>query len=72
MVERDHQARKLRQQSIRLVGVRGSGAPSLVAWALDITPLDPISFGLVFERFLNPERISMPDFDIDCGQERRD
>jgi DNA polymerase-3 subunit alpha len=54
------------------VGVRGSGATSLVAWALDITNLDPIRFGLVFERFLNPERISMPDFDIDFCQERRD
>jgi len=54
------------------VGVRGSGAASLVAWSLDITPLDPIRFGLFFERFLNPERISMPDFDIDFCQERRD
>jgi len=54
------------------VGVRGSGATSLVAWSLDITNLDPIRFGLVFERFLNPERISMPDFDIDFCQERRD
>ena len=54
------------------VGVRGSGATSLVAWALEITNLDPIRFGLVFERFLNPERISMPDFDIDFCQERRD
>ncbi len=43
----------------------GSGATSLVAWSLDITNLDPIRFGLLFERFLNPERISMPDFDID-------
>jgi DNA polymerase III subunit alpha len=54
------------------VGVRGSGASSLVAWALDITNLDPLRFGLFFERFLNPERISMPDFDIDFCQERRD
>src|ERR1051326_6065273 len=54
------------------VGVRGSGATSLVAWSLDITNLDPLRFGLVFERFLNPERISMPDFDIDFCQERRD
>ncbi|MEE8439758.1 MAG: DNA polymerase III subunit alpha [Micropepsaceae bacterium] len=54
------------------VGVRGSGATSLVAWALDITNLDPLRFGLVFERFLNPERVSMPDFDIDFCQERRD
>ena len=54
------------------VGVRGSGASSLVAWALYITNLDPLQFGLFFERFLNPERISMPDFDIDFCQERRD
>jgi DNA polymerase-3 subunit alpha len=54
------------------VGVRGSGASSLVAWALDITNLDPLRFELFFERFLNPERISMPDFDIDFCQERRD
>jgi DNA polymerase-3 subunit alpha len=51
---------------------RGSGAGSVVAWALTITDLDPIRFGLLFERFLNPERISMPDFDIDFCQERRD
>ena len=54
------------------VGVRGSGASSLVAWALDITNLDPLRFELFFERFLNPERLSMPDFDIDFCQERRD
>lgn len=53
------------------VGVRGSGAASIVAWAMDITNLDPLRFDLVFERFLNPERISMPDFDIDFCQERR-
>ncbi|MDE1969097.1 MAG: DNA polymerase III subunit alpha, partial [Alphaproteobacteria bacterium] len=51
---------------------RGSGAGSLVAWALTITDLDPLRFGLVFERFLNPERVSMPDFDIDFCQDRRD
>ncbi len=51
---------------------RGSGAGSLVAWALRITDLDPIRFGLLFERFLNPERVSMPDFDIDFCQDRRD
>lgn len=51
---------------------RGSGVGSLVAWALLITDLDPIPFNLLFERFLNPERISMPDFDIDFCQERRD
>jgi len=50
---------------------RGSGAGSVVAWALTITDLDPIRFGLLFERFLNPERVSMPDFDIDFCQERR-
>jgi DNA polymerase-3 subunit alpha len=51
---------------------RGSGAGSLVAYALTITDLDPLRFGLLFERFLNPERVSMPDFDIDFCQERRD
>ena len=51
---------------------RGSGASSLVAWSLLITGLDPLRYGLVFERFLNPERISMPDFDIDFCQERRE
>ncbi|MDQ0512353.1 DNA polymerase III subunit alpha [Ancylobacter amanitiformis] len=51
---------------------RGSGAGSLVAYSLTITDLDPLRFGLLFERFLNPERVSMPDFDIDFCQERRD
>ena len=51
---------------------RGSGAGSLVAYALTITDLDPMRFGLLFERFLNPERVSMPDFDIDFCQDRRD
>ena len=51
---------------------RGSGAGSVVAWALTITDLDPLQFNLLFERFLNPERISMPDFDIDFCQEGRD
>lgn len=51
---------------------RGSGAGSIIAWTLQITDLDPIEFGLLFERFLNPERISMPDFDIDFCQERRE
>lgn len=50
---------------------RGSGAGSLVAWSLLITDLDPIRFDLLFERFLNPERVSMPDFDVDFCQERR-
>jgi len=51
---------------------RGSGAGSLVAWALGITDLDPIPYDLLFERFLNPERVSMPDFDIDFCMDRRD
>lgn len=51
---------------------RGSGAGSVVAWSLQITDLDPIRFGLLFERFLNPERVSMPDFDVDFCQTRRD
>ncbi|MBY4638548.1 DNA polymerase III subunit alpha [Gluconacetobacter entanii] len=51
---------------------RGSGAGSLAAWALTITDIDPIPFNLLFERFLNPERVSMPDFDIDFCQDRRD
>jgi DNA polymerase-3 subunit alpha len=51
---------------------RGSGAGSLVAYALTVTDLDPIRFGLLFERFLNPERVSMPDFDIDFCQDGRD
>ncbi len=51
---------------------RGSGAGSVTAWALTITDLDPLRFGLIFERFLNPDRVSMPDFDIDFCQERRD
>ncbi|EIL92584.1 DNA polymerase III subunit alpha [Rhodanobacter fulvus Jip2] len=51
---------------------RGSGAGSLVAWALKITDLDPLQFDLLFERFLNPERVSMPDFDIDFCMDRRD
>ncbi len=51
---------------------RGSGAGSLVAWSLLITGLDPLRYGLIFERFLNPERVSMPDFDIDFCQERRE
>jgi DNA polymerase-3 subunit alpha len=50
---------------------RGSGAGSVVAWALTITDLDPLRFGLFFERFLNPERVSMPDFDVDFCQDRR-
>ncbi|MDY0241842.1 MAG: DNA polymerase III subunit alpha [Rhodospirillaceae bacterium] len=51
---------------------RGSGAGSVVAWALTITDLDPLRWGLLFERFLNPERVSMPDFDIDFCQDKRE
>ena len=51
---------------------RGSGAGSLVAWCLSITDVDPIKFNLIFERFLNPDRISMPDFDIDFCEDKRD
>ena len=61
-----------KSQGIPVGPGRGSGAGSLVAWALTITDIDPIRFGLLFERFLNPERVSMPDFDIDFCQERRD
>ncbi|MGE3245153.1 MAG: DNA polymerase III subunit alpha [Beijerinckiaceae bacterium] len=61
-----------KQQGIPVGPGRGSGAGSLVAWSLTITDLDPLRFGLLFERFLNPERVSMPDFDIDFCQERRD
>ncbi|WP_440919668.1 DNA polymerase III subunit alpha [Candidatus Pelagibacter sp.] len=51
---------------------RGSGAGSLVAWCISITDVDPIKFNLIFERFLNPDRISMPDFDIDFCEDKRD
>jgi len=61
-----------RSQGIPVGPGRGSGAGSVVAWALTITDLDPLRFGLLFERFLNPERVSMPDFDIDFCQDRRD
>lgn len=61
-----------KRQNIPVGPGRGSGAGSVVAWALTITDLDPLQFGLLFERFLNPERVSMPDFDIDFCQERRD
>jgi len=60
-----------KSQGIPVGPGRGSGAGSVVAWALDITDLDPLKYGLLFERFLNPERVSMPDFDIDFCQERR-
>lgn len=61
-----------KHQGIPVGPGRGSGAGSLVAYALKITDLDPISYDLLFERFLNPERVSMPDFDIDFCMERRD
>ena len=61
-----------KRQGIPVGPGRGSGAGSVVAWALTITDLDPLRFGLLFERFLNPERVSMPDFDVDFCQERRD
>ena len=61
-----------RQQGIPVGPGRGSGAGSLVAYSLGITDLDPLRYDLLFERFLNPERVSMPDFDIDFCMERRD
>ncbi len=61
-----------REQGIPVGPGRGSGAGSVTAWALQITDLDPLRWGLLFERFLNPERVSMPDFDIDFCQDRRD
>jgi len=60
-----------KEQGIPVGPGRGSGAGSLVAYVLEITDLDPIKYGLLFERFLNPERISMPDFDIDFCRDRR-
>ena len=61
-----------KRQDIPVGPGRGSGAGSLVAWALGITDLDPLPYDLLFERFLNPERVSMPDFDIDFCMDRRD
>ena len=61
-----------KRQGIPVGPGRGSGAGSVVAYALTITDLDPLRFNLLFERFLNPERVSMPDFDVDFCQERRD
>ncbi|MGL4402766.1 MAG: DNA polymerase III subunit alpha [Fusobacteriaceae bacterium] len=63
--------RYAREQNIPIGPGRGSAAGSLVSYALKITDLDPLEYGLIFERFLNPERISMPDIDIDICQERR-
>jgi DNA polymerase-3 subunit alpha len=61
-----------KQNAIPVGPGRGSGAGSVAAWALGITDLDPLRFGLLFERFLNPERVSIPDFDIDFCQDKRD
>lgn len=61
-----------KDQGIPVGPGRGSGAGSVVAWSLKITDLDPLQFDLLFERFLNPERVSMPDFDVDFCQDRRD
>ena len=61
-----------KKNSIPVGPGRGSGAGSIVAWSLNITNLDPIKYGLLFERFLNPERVSLPDFDIDFCTLRRD
>ncbi|MBU6247370.1 MAG: DNA polymerase III subunit alpha [Xanthomonadaceae bacterium] len=61
-----------KQNGIPVGPGRGSGAGSLVAWVLKITDLDPLQYDLLFERFLNPERVSMPDFDIDFCMDRRD
>lgn len=61
-----------KEQDIPVGPGRGSGGGSVVAWALKITDLDPLALNLLFERFLNPERVSMPDFDIDFCQERRE
>jgi len=61
-----------KKQGIPVGPGRGSGAGSLVAYALDITELDPIKYELLFERFLNPERVSLPDFDVDFCMDRRD
>jgi len=61
-----------KKQGIPVGPGRGSGAGSVISWSLDITDVDPIKFGLLFERFLNPERVSLPDLDIDFCQDRRD
>lgn len=61
-----------KKQGIRVGPGRGSGAGSMVAYAMSITELNPLDHGLIFERFLNPERVSMPDFDVDFDERRRD
>src|SRR5207245_11225847 len=63
--------RHAREKGISVGPGRGSAAGSIVSWALQITEIDPLKYDLLFERFLNPERISMPDIDIDFCQERR-
>src|SRR5690606_39674157 len=60
-----------RRQGIRVGPGRGSGAGSIAAYAMGITDLDPLEHGLIFERFLNPDRVSMPDFDVDFDDRRR-
>ncbi|MEN9782161.1 MAG: polymerase alpha subunit [Pseudomonadota bacterium] len=60
-----------KSQGIAVGPGRGSGAGSIIAWSIGITNADPVKYGLIFERFLNPERVSMPDFDIDFCQSRR-
>jgi DNA polymerase-3 subunit alpha len=60
-----------KEQGIRVGPGRGSGAGSMVAYAMQITELDPLEHGLIFERFLNPDRVSMPDFDVDFDERRR-
>lgn len=64
--------RHAKSQNIVVGPGRGSAAGSIIAWSLDVTDLDPIHYGLFFERFLNPERVSMPDIDIDFADNRRD
>ena len=61
-----------KQHDIPVGPGRGSGAGSLVAYVLEITDLDPLEYDLLFERFLNPERVSMPDFDVDFCMDKRD
>src|SRR5262249_60745022 len=63
--------RSAQENGIRVGPGRGSAAGALIAWALGITELDPLAHGLVFERFLNPERVSMPDIDMDFDERRR-
>ena len=61
-----------KEQGIRVGPGRGSGAGSMVEYAMQITDLNPLNHGLLFERFLNPERVSMPDFDVDFDERRRE